>query len=93
MATFLFEFVGEVNDGESFERTLFYADAASHAERFHHEWLLVLEPNGLYLASHWRAKSVTDLSAMLRFASILVENRNPYHASLHFLLDVNNKSE
>ncbi len=88
MATFLLKFIREVNDGESLERTLSYANAASNAEGFHHEWLVVLEPNSLYLTSHWGAKSVANPSATLGFASILVEHRNSYHASLHLLLDV-----
>jgi len=79
MATFLFQFVWQIDDGESVEGAFFDADTTSYAKRFHNQWHIVFEADGFYLVSYRGTKAIARSTATLGFASILIENSNSNH--------------
>jgi len=82
MATFLFQFVWQIDDGEGVEGAFFDADAASYAKGFHNQGYTVFKADGFYLISYRGAKAVARSTATLGFASIFIENSNSNHVFL-----------
>jgi len=79
MATFLFQFVWQIDDREGGEGTFFDADSTSYTKGFHDQWHIVFETDGFYLVSHRRAEAMARSTATLGFASIFIENSNSNH--------------
>jgi hypothetical protein len=72
VATFLFQFGCQINDGDGFEGAFSDADSASSAEALHDLRFAGLEYDGFNLVSYWRAEAIAWSTATFGVASFLV---------------------